>query len=169
MNRRRGYTLIEILVVLATSGALLAVGLGVLHLLVRLEHDARDEVRQQTTLDHLADQFRRDAHAAVRLAGLEAPQRDDPPRGWQFSLGESRAVQYRAERGELVRTESVGDDVIRRESFVVPAEATVSIELAGEAPGIVRLRIIPEGTQPPALWRGTCVDAELAKDRRFLQ
>ena len=82
----------------------------------------------------------------------------------------ARTVQYQAEQGELIRTERAEKDAVAQESYVLPSDATISIDLVGEAaPGIVRLRVAPDGAQPLPIWRGTCVDAELAKDRRFLQ
>ncbi|HUT93390.1 MAG TPA: prepilin-type N-terminal cleavage/methylation domain-containing protein [Thermoguttaceae bacterium] len=178
MKRLRGFTLIEMLVVIATGAALMAVAMGILHLLIRLEQGSREEVRRQTTLDRLAGQFRRDVHAAGQFAAIEAaeaaaaevPEREDGTPGWQFSLDENRTVQYRAGQRELIRTERAEKDAVARESYVFPSDTTVSIDLVGEAaPGIVRLRVAPDGAQPLAIWRGTCVDAELAKDRRFLQ
>ncbi len=177
MKRRRGYTLIEMLVIIAAGSAMMAVALGILHLLIRLEQGAREEVARQTTLDRLADQFRRDVHAAGQFAAIEiaeaaavqVPERADGAPGWQFSLDENRTVQYRAGRRELIRTEREEKDAVARETYVLPSDATVSIERVGEAaPGIVRLRVAPGGAQPLGIWRGTCVDAELAKDRRFL-
>lgn len=177
MKRRRGYTLIEMLVVIAAGSAMMAVAMGLLHLLLQLERGAREEVGQQTALDRLADRFRRDAHAAERFAtlevaeaaGVQVPERPAGTPGWQFSLDENPTVEYRAGRRELIRTQRAGEDAVAQESYVLPSGATVSIERVGEAaPGIVRLRVAPGGVQPLTIWRGTCVDAELAKDRRFL-
>ena len=171
MNRSRGYTLIEVLAVIAAGAVVMAIAVGLLHLLIRLDRDSREEVSRQATLHRLADQFRRDVRAAGQFAAVDAPDGADAPSGWQFALEADRAVRYAAEEGELVRTERAADDVVGQESYALPADSTVSIEAVGEAaPGIVRLRIAPDGIRPPAAtWRGTCVDAELAKDRRFLE
>jgi prepilin-type N-terminal cleavage/methylation domain-containing protein len=178
MNRRRGYSLIEMLVVMATTAAMLGIALGLLHLLIRLEHGSREEVRQRTTLHRLADRFRRDVHAARQFPALEVPrppgaqgpEREEGTSGWRFSLDDGRAVQYRAEQGQLVRAERAEGDVIAQDSYVLPPHATASIALVGdEAPGIVRLRIVPEPTPSDATWSATCIDAELGKDRRFLE
>lgn len=177
MKRRRGYTLIEMLAIIAAGSAMMAVAMGLLHSLIRIEHGAREEARRQTSLDRLADQFRRDVRAAGRFAklegaeaaGVQVPERPAGAPGWQFALDDGRTVQYGPGRRELIRTERVGNDPVARESYVLPCDATVSIEPVGEAaPGIVRLRVAPDDVQPLTIWRGTCVDAELAKDRRFL-
>jgi len=61
--------------------------------------------------------------------------------------------------------------VVKLESFWLPAGATVSIGLVGEAaPGIVSLRIARDGNQAPGPIPRQCnVEAALAKDRRFMQ
>jgi len=176
-RRHRGFTLIEMLVIIAAGAAMMAVAMGLLHLLLQLEQGAREEARQQTALGRLAEQFRRDVHAAGRFAAIEAPEAAAAQQsegaagtpGWRFSLDENRSVEYRAGQREVIRTELAEEDAVARESYVLPSDATVSIGPVGEAaPGIVRLRVVPGGAQPLTIWRGTCVDAELAKDRRFL-
>jgi len=171
MNRRRGYSLIEILVVIATGAAMMGVALGLLGMLIRLEQASRREVQEETVMNRLADQFRRDVHAADRLAVASAPGVADLPPVWQFPLEAGHVVEYRAEQGELVRIERRDDKVLKQESFSLPAEARVSIDPAGDAlPGIVSLRIAGTGIRPPGpAWRGARVDAELAKDRRFVK
>jgi len=165
MRRRQGFTLIEMLVIIAAGTAMMAVGLGLLHMLLQLEQGAREEARRQTALGRLADRFRGDVHAAGRFAAIDAAGTP----GWRFSLDENRTVEYRAGRREVIRTEFAGDDAVARESYVLPSDASVSIGLVGEAaPGIVRLRVAPDDGRPLTIWRGTCIDAELAKDRRFL-
>jgi prepilin-type N-terminal cleavage/methylation domain-containing protein len=170
-KRRSGFTLIEMLAVIATTGALMAVAVGILHLLLRTERVARDERRRQTAIARLADQFRRDVHAATQFAPLEGSEGEAHGGGWQFDLGENRTVRYVAQPGELVRRQREGDDLVHRESYVLPDDAAVAIEPAGEsAPGIVRLCVVPEATHPrPAIPYATCVVAQLAKDRRYLK
>ncbi len=170
-KRRSGFTLIEMLAVIATTGALLAVAVGILHLLLRTEQGARDERRRQTAIARLADQFRRDVHAAAQFAPLEGSEDEAHRGGWRFDLGEERTVRYLAQPGELIRRQREGDDLVHQELYVLPDDAAVSIEPAGEAaPGIVRLCVVPDATRPrPAIPYATCVDAQLAKDRRFLE
>lgn len=171
MNRRRGHSLIEMLVVIGTGGALMGIAVGLLAMLMRLDQDSRDQLRQRTAVHRLADQFRRDVHAADGFAVQSPPGKEGTTPAWQLPLEAGRVVEYRAEPGELLRTEREGDQVLRRESFRLPAGAAVSIDLAGEAaPDIVSLRIARDDNQPPdSTWRGLRVDAALAKDRRFVK
>ncbi|MFH1921621.1 MAG: type II secretion system protein [Planctomycetota bacterium] len=169
MDRRRGHSLIELLVVIGTGGALMGIAVGLLSMLLRVDQHSRDQMRERTEIHRLADQFRRDVHAADGFTVQSPPGAENAAPAWQLPLGAGHVVQYQAEPGELLRTEREGDQVLRQESFFLPAGTTVSIDLAGEAaPGIVSLRIPRDGNQPPgSTWRGLSVDAALAKDRRF--
>ena len=149
MNRVRGYTLIEILVVITTGAVMVGLAVGLLHMLTRLDQASREQIRSQGTINGLADQFRRDVHAAGGFTVLNAPGGDDPRGAWQFPLAAERVVQYRAEPGRLARIERAGEQVLQQESYTFPAEATVTIELAGDAaPQIVSLRVDADVSQP---------------------
>jgi len=169
--RRRAYSLIEILVVIAAGTTMMGIALGLLSMLIRLEEGSRDEVRRQTVINRLADQFRRDVHAADRLTVPDAPGGEDSQPVWQFPLQPEHVVEYRAGQGELVRMERADGEPLNRESFLLPTDVTVSIELVGDAaPGIVSMQITPEGNERPGPTRpGVRVDAELGKDRRFVK
>ena len=169
MNGRRGYSLIETVAMMGAGAAMMAIAVGVLHMLMRLEQVSRDEVRQRVAVDRLADQFRRDVHAADRFTPVDATEGEDSRPAWQLALEAGHAVEYRAEQKELLRTERAEGEVVKLESFSLPARATVSIDLVGEAaPGIVSLQIARDGSQAPGpIWRRFNVEAALAKDRRF--
>ncbi len=170
MNKRRGHSLIELLVVIAATTTLLGIGLGILHMLMRLEGGSRKEVGQRVAMGRLAVQFRRDVHAARQLTNsTESGDKDEQP-AWQLSLDADRVVEYRVGPEELVRTERTGDEIVHQESFSLPEEVTVSIDRVDEAaPGIVRLRVTLHGPRALLSMRhGLSVEAQLAKDRRFL-
>jgi hypothetical protein len=171
MNKRRGHSLIELLVVIAATTALLGIGLGILHMLMRLEGGSRKEVGQRAAMGRLAVQFRRDAHAAEELIrSTESGNQAGPP-AWQLSIAADRVVEYRLEPEELIRTERTGDEIVHQELFCLPEQTTVSIDSVGEAaPGIVRLRVTLHGPRALLSMRhGLSVEAQLAKDRRFIR
>ncbi|NQT11818.1 MAG: prepilin-type N-terminal cleavage/methylation domain-containing protein [Planctomycetes bacterium] len=171
MNGRRGYTLIEMVAVLSVGTVVMGVAVGLMLMLLRVERDSRMEVAERGAVNRLADQFRRDVRAADRLTPTESPEGEDAPFAWQLSVEAGRVVEYRAEPGALVRAERADEKVLGRESYRLPALATVSIDLVGEkAPGIVRLRITPGGDRPPSsIGQGLAIDAALARDRRFVK
>ena len=169
MKGRRAHSLIELVAVLGASTVVVGVATGLLLMLVRLERGARVEVAERAAVMRLADQFRRDAHAADRLAPSEDDQGAQP--AWQFRLQADRVVEYRAEPDALVRVERAGGEVVGRESFGLSELATVSIDSVGDpAPAIVRLSITPGGDRlSTSIGRGLRIDAQLAKDRRFVK
>ncbi|MFC1596813.1 type II secretion system protein J [Planctomycetota bacterium] len=171
MNRRRGYTLIEIVAVIGAGTVVMAVAAGLLLMLVRLERDSRVEVAERAAVNRLAEQFRRDVRAADRFAPAEAPEGENTSFAWQLLSEADRVVEYRAEPKAMVRTERADGEVVRRQSYRLPALAAVAVDLVGDAaPGIVRLRITPGGDRPPiSIGQGLDIDAELAKDRRFVE
>lgn len=167
MNGRRGYTLIEMVAVLSVGTVVMGVAVGLMLMLLRVERDSRMEVAERAAVNRLADQFRRDVRAADGLT----PEGEDASLAWQLSLEAGRVVEYRSEPGALLRAERADEKVLGRESYRLPALATVSINLVGEeAPGIVRLRITPGGDRPPSsIGQGLAIDAALARDRRFVE
>ena len=170
-DRRRAYTLIEMLVVIAATVTLLGIALGILHTLIRLERGSRREVRQRTAIGRLAIQFRRDMHAAEELTDSTEPGSEGAPRAWQLSTAAGPVIEYRVEPEELIRTERTENEILRQESFCLPKESTVSIDRIGEADhALVRLRVRLHGPRALLAMRaGLSVEAQLGKDYRFLQ
>jgi len=156
-----------------TIGSMMVgIAVGLLYLLLRMERDARAHLRSRTTVNRLADRFREDVHAATRLTALEAPGSDGrSPPAWRLQLPTDEVVVYRLQRGELLRTASVGSKVRQRETFPLDEEAAVSIEQSeGRIPALVSLTITCDGHPPkePA-FRGVSIEAILAKDHRYLE
>ena len=63
-KRLAGFTLIEMLVAISVGTVLAAIGVGLIHSLMRLEQFARADFRWRMDCDRLAAQFREDCHAA---------------------------------------------------------------------------------------------------------
>lgn len=161
--QRRGYTLIEMLVVVTVSAVLMGVAVQVLYLLARLERGGRESVGRATIVARLADQFRSDVHAALRsmpAAGAEKSQ-------WRFALAGDSAVAYRALPGEVERREQVAGKPARQESYALPAESVAEIVIRTEpAPTVASLVITLPGPAS-AMGREIRIDAVLSKDHRF--
>ncbi len=183
MRRREGYLLIECLVVITVGAVVMGIAVTLLAGLLRIEGAARDDVHRGIVLSRLADQFRRDVHAAGEPRG-DAPQPDAPQpdaaardddeghgESWQFELAPDRTVTYRVEPGQLIRTERAGDTVRHRQSFALPPGTTATIRVKDDTePTIVSLLISPLAeTAQPVTTPPTCIDAVLARDRRLAQ
>jgi prepilin-type N-terminal cleavage/methylation domain-containing protein len=170
MKRRRGFSLIELLVVVAVGSVLTGTGIAVVYALLSAEQAGRELLRTRAALDRLADQFRRDAHAATALT-RPAPEEDDDLRpAWQLRLDANLVVEYRQGRDELLRVEKRDGHIQRRESFALPSGTTASVESVAETrPAIILLRIGPreEGTDRSE-GRMMRIEAAMGRDRRFL-
>lgn len=163
MSRRPGVTLIELVAVLGIGAVMMGVTVTLLYGLLRADCSGRDHLRQSIGLGRLADQFRRDVHAAKTSRDVTDGD------GRQFELAADRTVTYRLQSGGLTRSEQVGEATVRRESFALPPGATASIQMAADAqPAIVSLMITPVAKAPePAGGPVIRIDAVLARDHRF--
>ncbi len=90
MNPRRGFTLTELLVVMAAGSSVMLTGVAMLHQSLRLTSATRQRAAEHQTLFRLADQFRRDVHFAEELV-VESPE------SVRISIHGGDIVQYRAE------------------------------------------------------------------------
>jgi len=167
MKRRRGYSLMELLVVMTMSSVMLSVTVVLFTLLFRIERSGRDHVRHSAVLGRLADQFRRDVHATP-VGGVSVGETV------QFSPAPDRTITYGTPHGAVIRIERVGSDLVnsevaRRESFVLPSSCSASIESPPDAKGpTVTLSIAPRtDSQPRKPGRTLRIDALLGRDHRF--
>ena len=174
MKRHRGHSMIELLTAISAGTAVMAIAVGLLTAMLDMDRHARERAQQRTALDRLADQFRRDVHAALGVKPLGAPAGDRPartePAGWQFELEAGQSVEYRAAaNGELVRTERTGAKEHGTESHRLPPQTVAAIQLDQRAePRAVTLRLIAKeaSTTKPA-HRALRVDAVLGTNHRF--
>jgi len=173
MKRRKGFSLVEVMVAMAVGSVLMAIVVGLLYTLMETDRTSREHLRLRIAAARLADQFRRDVHAGVRLSGQGAVAEDgaEAPAAWELELPPDRVVEYRLEEDSLLRTERAGGEVVRREWFKLPPHAVVSIRLSGEqGQPIATLRIAPDVKLPEApAWRPVRIDAAFATDHRFAE
>jgi len=162
MNRRRGTTLIEVIVALTAGSVILGVAAAMLCLLLRTQSVSRDHVHQGTVLSRLSEQFRHDVLAATAVDGREA-------NSWEFTMTPERTVSYRAESETLVREETADGEPTRQQRFSLPPGTAPSIESEGSPSAtIVSLIVAPaaDDRQRPAA-RIARFDARLGGDHRF--
>jgi prepilin-type N-terminal cleavage/methylation domain-containing protein len=169
--KRRGVTLIELLAVLTVSSVMLAIAIGLIQTLLRASGAARSDMEQQNSVARLADAFRRDAHAAT--AFQSGPAKDGDPVEFSFDLGGGRVAKYRVEPDGLARTVLAGETLQSQESFVLPDETAVSVEMTplGKA-NLVAMSLVSRASSagsksPMAPGRSVRVEARLAADHRF--
>jgi prepilin-type N-terminal cleavage/methylation domain-containing protein len=110
---RRGFTLVELLVVIGGVAVTLGMCVALLHSLLRLDRAARLHLAETTAVGRLGRQFRQDVHAASRA-------KEDASRlELALSAPDERIVEYEVRPGALLRVERKGDQVVRRESYRV--------------------------------------------------
>ena len=165
---RRGYTLTEMLAVIAVGSVLLGIASGLLVLLMSVEENSRDSLRQQVMLSELAGQFRRDVRRCAHVLPADAK-----PRGlseWRLAMPEGTVVQYRVQGTSLIRVVTDSGVVREQEAYQLPEKSQVSLELsAAKGPAIVSLLIAtPEGKPLRGTPHAVQIDAGLGADRLLL-
>jgi prepilin-type N-terminal cleavage/methylation domain-containing protein len=117
MTQRKGFTLIEMLVVLSLLAVILPMAGGTVFFLLRAQSQSADDLRDSMALSQLSHAFRSDVHAARRARTAEGPAVDG---GIVLELDPTRTIEYQAEpNGFVRRTVRRGKVVERREQFRV--------------------------------------------------
>ncbi|MEX0715866.1 MAG: prepilin-type N-terminal cleavage/methylation domain-containing protein [Planctomycetaceae bacterium] len=111
-SRRRGFSLVETLVVVSLTGVL---GVLAMRLLIEMQR-VRNAQRQAVTSDlvraRLARAFRADVHRAIEA-------RSDAPARLRLMMNEGGRVIYSGEDGRVSRSVEEEDRVVRRDEFRV--------------------------------------------------
>ena len=158
MKPRKGFSLIELLTAIAVGSALMAVVVGMLHLVLRAEQTCRQRRNDHAMVANLTTQFRRDVHAAQRFSS-------NP---WQFEMAPDHLVRYRREPDVLIRSETVAGQLRSHEQYPLPASIRVAISAEGERPRMITLQIAPEpGKSTEPACKEVKIDASLGMDHRF--
>jgi prepilin-type N-terminal cleavage/methylation domain-containing protein len=155
---RRGYSLIELVVVMTIATVIVGLAAAMLHLLLRTERNGRQQMHRSAALARLADQFRDDVRAAARQLVPD----DANPSCWTFEMEAGRNVQYRAQAGQIERVETLGGQIERRESYALPPDAAVWIATPGDSKPPVATLIVKDTSN-----REIRIAAVLGKDHRF--
>ncbi len=162
---RRGFTLIEVIVVITAVAVILAASVLLMHFVLQMDTEVRQRTRTVAALGRLAEQFRRDVHQARSEPLIAADHR-----AVEIRLPGGRVVKWRIdEPSGVIRTEqgpaSVGILPANREdSFPLPKGTTAALELQPQgAARIVTIRIDSPGTSGPSL----AVEALASRDERL--
>ena len=160
MKRRQGHTLVEMIAAMAAGAVLSAVAIALIVILLRSAGVARDHIRKSAVESRLAEQFRRDVHAADSI------DIEDSGLAWTLTLGPKHTVDYRIDANWLERSEKGDPDIARRETYVLPPDHTATLQMP--EPPIVTLSIVPTSTTIDAKSRSSVrFDAIMAADRRY--
>lgn len=166
-DRRGGYTLVEMLVVISVNSALMAVALALIGLLLKAERQGQRHFERVGTVTRLAQQFREDV-ASARSATLDHDRTDGAavsPVPFLLKLQGSgeRTVGYWRDGERLRRVEYQTSQVTGREAYFLAELADAEFLVDGQNVA-VRLAFSDERNCPREGWR---IESMLAKDWRF--
>jgi hypothetical protein len=159
-------------VTMSILSVILTVGIGLIHLLMRMERDGAKEVWHGRTLSRLSDAWRRDVHAARDARGDAAAETGDRI---LLRLPELVEITYAADGATVRRTVTQGAAVRHRDSFHFPQGSSIRLETGGE-PTFARIVIVrpalPEkASRDSALaetaGRVTTIEAVVSRDLRY--
>lgn len=180
MNRRRGASLIELMVVIAILTVIFGL-VGVLfHRLFQAEQlSARTTVTEITTM-RLADQFRRDIHAAESVKRSEATDAALPTLELK-NLGDTPTILYTGGLNRIQRDVMQGQKSVAHETYRLPScritfptsQTELEVEDSNQRTSFVTLYLerphatVTVAEQARSPFRGIVIDAELGRDQRL--
>ena len=141
-NSRRGWSLLEMMVVIPLTAILLSVSGVLLTALLRSQGMLSADIRQQSARARLATQLRTDAHEA-NSAKSPSPQVCD------FLLESGETVHYEIKDSSLHRELRKNDTILERERYPLAGlSAIFAVDDSSQRP-LVRLTLesVPEGVQ----------------------
>jgi len=139
MRIRRGFSLVELLIVLSVGTAMLMMAMSVLYMLKEAQINVRRRLTEGRMITRLADQFREDVHTASRIerASNEASSPDTPV--WQLTIDPDTVVHYEFGDREVRRARITGDDRIH-DDYRLPAGVRATLTPPGPGSSIATLR-----------------------------
>ncbi len=155
-SARRGYSLIELLVVITSVTVILGLCAVTIQALMRVNGDAQARLSASATFARLASQFRADVHGSDEVQLTPAsPAGSNPadakvPAGLKLTRGPNVVIQYEARNGRVARDESIAGKRSRHESYLVGKGNVVVFERReeGSRPFIVMAMSRVTGREP---------------------
>jgi hypothetical protein len=120
MNRRRGISLVELMLTLSACSVILTLSAALIHRAMHAQSKARLFFDSERSAVRLSDSFRHDVHRATSAEVSDQTGGDDLLLRLQLAGGQQ--VEYRQGAGRVQRTWHVNGDVRAREAFDFPPE-----------------------------------------------
>lgn len=159
MNSRRGFSLIELLIVLSVGTVMLMMAMSVLYMLKETQVNMRQRLATGRTITRLADQFREDVYAASRIERVSGETPSPGTTVWLFSVGPDTVVRYEIGDRQVRRVRLTGSDKIQEDYRLPPGmSATISGAEGDSALAALRFEATDPNVAPP---RPTRIEAVL--------
>ena len=139
MRVRRGYSLVELLVVLSVGTAMLTVAMSVLYMLKETQINVRQRLTVGRMITRLADQFREDVHAASGIERMSDERLLPGTAVWQFTLNRETVVRYELGNHEVRRARITGDGKIH-DDYRLPAGLRATLRSPEPGSSVTTLR-----------------------------
>jgi hypothetical protein len=167
--KRRGFSIIEVLLVVGAVALLLGLCSGLLHVLLRLDRTGRAHAVETATVGRLARQYRQDVRAAIRARSVAGE--DGAMSKLELTFPGERVVAYQPRDQALVRTQQQGAEVARRETYTLPFCQGPRFDVREVDDKVwVSLRL-PRGSEPGpnSLHHDLQIEALVGRDHRLLR
>lgn len=163
---RRGSTLVELVIALGVAAIILAIAVGIIHLMLTAERHATHNVHRLMTVNRLTDFVRADVHAAT-AASLVMGNASEKP-GLALTLPDGKHITYSQDKQTIDRLETGANGKSQRERFHLPANAGCRFETLSEPSGVRMVVTTPRGARVSGDARNVVqVEAVTARDHRF--
>ncbi len=139
MRVRRGFSLVELLIVLSAGTAMLMVAMSVLYMLKETQVNVRRRLTEGRMITRLADQFREDVHGASEIELVSGEASSPDAAMWQFAIDSEVVVRYELGDHEVRRVRIAGDDEIH-DDYRLPAGVRASLGPPKPGSSIATLR-----------------------------
>ncbi|MDZ4849602.1 MAG: prepilin-type N-terminal cleavage/methylation domain-containing protein [Pirellulaceae bacterium] len=110
MKRRRGFTLVEMIVVLAIGSTVLTLAIGMVDQSMLISSATKSGCQRQLATNRFLEQFRSDIHQGTKVDS------DSPDSLTVFSSDDSKIV-YRTEHNRILREQFKASQSLRREEL----------------------------------------------------
>jgi hypothetical protein len=138
---RRGYSLVEMLAVMASMTVVMGLCVVLLELVLKLDTSGREHVDNEATIARLGRVFRGDVRGASEVARCD-PGKDSSALALRESAGD-RAVEYLVLKDRIVRAEWVAGELLKQEQFLLPPRSSARFARRDPA-GLARVALVFE-------------------------
>jgi type II secretory pathway component PulJ len=167
---RRGYSLVEMSVVISMTAVVISTSAVALATMFRIDRQMRQELLASDNLMRLSKQLRADAHQA-QTAAIETEEGDEQNAAADrllLTVGDDRSISYQTVAGRVERLVRRGETVEHRESYRLAENASLVWVVAAEEPlSRVRLEVHYDSNYQPQPYRPVSlisVDAAVGLD-----